>query len=88
MFFLPASFSSEQGSHFVDNSGRLRETSFWPKQPLTGRFFKRLREAGNGRNAAVLNFTADNQPESLAVSDFKTEFKSGLKDIFFRKNGR
>ena len=82
--FLPASFSSEQGSHFVDNSGRLRETSFWPKKeekPTSDRqVFKRLREKLEmAEPSDSVNFTADNQPESLAVSDFKTEFKSGLK---------
>ncbi|HQE63812.1 MAG TPA: hypothetical protein PKZ98_01500, partial [Candidatus Saccharicenans sp.] len=82
--FLPASFSPEQGSHFVDNSGRLRETSFCQKKeekPTSGRWvFNKLREnLEMAEGSDSVNFTADNQPESLAVADFKIEFKSGSK---------
>ncbi len=82
--FLPAGFSSEQGSHFIDNSGRLRETSFWQKKeekPTSGReVFNTLREnLEMAERSDSVYFSADNQPESLAVADFKIECKSGSK---------
>ncbi|HOL45997.1 MAG TPA: hypothetical protein PK973_05460, partial [Candidatus Saccharicenans sp.] len=51
------------------------------EKPTSGReVFNTLREKlGMAERSYSANFTADNQPESLAVADFKIECKSGSK---------